>query len=142
VVIDKKLFYEFQEDKEILEKFYFNFGIDSFYSKKNNIYYQTVDDFQKIPLPITTSTYCFSSSFLQNSQLYYLPPNNYKTQLIRWNYGDINTRDFNHGYGQINELRESIKTSLNEKIIKFCKVEIQHTEKDKYDTRLFILEEG
>lgn len=142
VVINKRLFHEFKDDKEILEKFYFNFGIDSFYSKVNNIYYQTVDDFAKISLPIITSTYCFSSSFLQNSQLYYLAPIDYETKLIRWNYGDINTRDFNNGYGQINELKEPINILSNEKMIKFCRVEIQHTEKNKHDSRLFILEKG
>ncbi|MFK7780395.1 MAG: hypothetical protein QM490_04560 [Candidatus Gracilibacteria bacterium] len=139
VVIDKRLLNELEDDKNILEKFYFNFGVDSFYKNKNNVYYQTVDDFQKIPLPISTSTYCYSSSSLQNSQLYYIAPTNYETQLIRWNYGDINTRDFNNGYGQINELIQDIKVSSNETIIKFCKVEIQHTEKDKYESRLFIL---
>jgi len=138
VIMDKRLKYEFQD----LERFYSNFGIDSFYKNKNNLYYQTVDSFQKTLLPIDTSTYCLSSSFLQNSQLYYLPPNNYKTQLIRWNYGDINTDESNSNYGQINELIEPIRVLANEKMIQFCRIEIQHTKENKSDNRLFILEEG
>lgn len=142
VVINKELLSELKDNLEVVEQFYFNFGVDSFYINEKNIYYTTVDDFYKVALPIEISTYCYTSSIFNNSKLFHIVPNMFQPKLIKWDYGAINTSGSEliyQGCGQVHELKSEIQLYSDEMIIKFCRINIYHEKEDENGSRFFIL---
>ena len=143
IIINKEFLSELKDNVEVLEQFYFNFGVDSFYMHQDNVYYRTVSDFYKVALPVDAATYCYTSSIFHNSQLFNLVPNRIQTNFIKWDYGAINTDNTSEliyqGSGQIHELKSEIQVYSDEVIIKFCRINIYHEKEDENGSIFFIL---
>jgi len=143
VVINKELLSKLKDNMEVLEQFYFNFGVDNFYINEKNIYNITVDDFYKVDLPIEVSTYCYTSSIFHNSNFFHIVPNRVQTNFVKWDYGAINTSGSSEllyqGCGQVHELKSEIQLYSDEMIIKFCRINIYHEKEDEKGSRFFIL---